>query len=248
MRPGYNIRFGYHKCLSVFMNQVFHKTASYLSREDFINHFDSPEKSRFVSISNQLFSPDKDFLADSRIVHLIRHPKDLIVSGYFYHKRGTEPWASEEKIGFLLASTYLRELRHILSDEEKEFIKSLPTMQAILELLDFNKGMMLEIVWRKYVKKFNPVALYQHPRVTSFKFEDIMDDTAGQLEKICIAWQLDDTEIAYYLERAEIVQAKSTGHIRDSTPYQYHQYFDSEITQYFNEQFHGIEADLDYPP
>jgi hypothetical protein len=31
---------------------------------------------------------------DYRISRFVRDPRDLVISGYFYHRRGAEPWST----------------------------------------------------------------------------------------------------------------------------------------------------------
>lgn len=45
---------------------------------------------RVASINNRCL--DLERLGPCRISRFIRDPRDLVVSGYFYHQRGTEDW------------------------------------------------------------------------------------------------------------------------------------------------------------
>jgi hypothetical protein len=57
--------------------------------EDFYEGFHSQ---RVASVNNR----DLDFerLGPFRISRFVRDPCDLVVSGYFYHQRGAEPWVN----------------------------------------------------------------------------------------------------------------------------------------------------------
>ena len=48
---------------------------------------------RVASINN--IALDLPSLGDYRISRFVRDPRDLVVSGYFYHRRGAEPWCQE---------------------------------------------------------------------------------------------------------------------------------------------------------
>ncbi len=246
MENYYKIRFGYHKCLTNYMNRIFNDGEHFLEHENFVKHIKSQNPTQIISVNNTLFKPDRKIFDGSRIVHLIRHPKDLIVSGYFYHKRGAEPWA-QVPMPYRLSCCYLRELRRVLSDEEKLLLKDLPSMQTVLESLDVNKGMMLEIIWRKFAKGFDPVPYYQYPGIRTFKFEEIMQDPHLAIEGICSHWQLADEKTAYYLGQLEEVYSEPTTHMRDSSNLQYKKHFDKSIDSFFESTFHGMQLDLDYP-
>lgn len=56
-------------------------------QEDFYRNL---HRHRVISANG--FAVDLDRLdGDYRIVRFIRDPRDLVVSGYFYHRRGAEP-------------------------------------------------------------------------------------------------------------------------------------------------------------
>ncbi len=248
MGINYKIRFGYHKCLTKYMNSIFDDGKHFLDLDyrKFVEHIETETPTEFIAINNYLFKPDRKIFSDAKIVHLIRHPKDLIVSGYFYHKRGAEVW-TQISMPYRLSCCYLRELRNILSEQEKEILRGLPSMQEMLNSLDLEKGMMLEIVWRKYEKDFNPVPYYKCSNIQTFRFENIMQDPYTAIEEMCAFWKLDDEKTAYYLERLTDVHKQPSSHIRDSSSYQYKEHFNINLDAFFENAFHGMQLDLGYP-
>ena len=83
------VRFGYHKCLTVFFKNIFIGGFSFgSSPEKFLAHLNNQNRSTFAALNNRVLDTKIPPLQDSKIFHVIRHPKDIIVSGYFYHKKG----------------------------------------------------------------------------------------------------------------------------------------------------------------
>jgi len=93
----------YHKCLTVYygrvMQSVFNRclpwSAGYLHYNSHLDDFYEGFRSRRVaSVNNRAL--DLNRLGRFRISRFIRDPRDLVVSGYFYHRRGAEPWVDIE--------------------------------------------------------------------------------------------------------------------------------------------------------
>ena len=88
-----------HKCLTMYYLRVMEGTLNRPWRKTRFEHVESIQglfynylKARRV-ISCSGFAVDTTRLGkDFRIVRFVRDPRDLIVSGYFYHRRGAEPW------------------------------------------------------------------------------------------------------------------------------------------------------------
>lgn len=90
---------GYHKCLTMYFRRVSKKTALWYNplKRRFRHFFHRAdefytdcEQHCISSVSGNFL--DLDRFRDIRAVHMIRDPRDLIVSGYFYHKRAAEHW------------------------------------------------------------------------------------------------------------------------------------------------------------
>ena len=97
------IHCSYHKCLTVYFGRVmkavfnrclpwsggFRHYNSHL--RDFYTGF---ERDRVSSVNNRCL--DLERLGDFRLSRFVRDPRDLVVSGYFYHRRGAEAWVNIE--------------------------------------------------------------------------------------------------------------------------------------------------------
>lgn len=229
------------------MGAIFDKNQHFQSNnQDFIKHLIERRSPRFISINNAVIYPGRKFFDKARMIHLIRHPKDLIISGYHYHKKGPELW---NRMGFSWPKFYQfsLEMDHILNDREKKMLRPELTYQQLLEALPFEKGMMAEMVWLKYIKTFNPLIYYQSPRVSTYRFEEIMEDPVQGVQRICQYWQLTDKETAYYCDLANHYNQNPSYPIRNSTAYQYKEVYSKELNQFFKQQFNELAKRLDYP-
>ena len=240
------VRFGHHKCLTKFFNEIFDKNRHFLGgfgpMRDFLR---GQTESRFVSLNDTIVNPDRHFLRHASIFHVIRHPKDLITSGYFYHRRAAELWTHRE-IGFPLAARYRLELAGVLRDEEIALIGPDVSMHEMLASFDFETGMMIEMIWRKFPCGFNPVPYYENPRVRSVRFEDVMANPYEELVGICDHFRLGDEETDRILSRTRSVFQNKSDHIRDHSSDQYRRYFTPTLHQFFETQFPRIIESLDY--
>lgn len=243
----YRIRFSYHKCLTRYMGAIFDKNKHFKSKEkDFMRHIMDRKSPRFISVNNSVIYPSRKFLAQTRMVHLIRHPKDLIISGYHYHKKGPELW-NRMRFSWPKFYKFSLELDHVLNDQEKKMLRQDLTYQQLLETLPFEKGMMVEMVWLKYIKTFNPLIYYQSPMLPTFRFEEIMEEPVEGVRKICRHWQLTEEETTYYCDRAAHYNRNPSYPIRNSAAYQYKEVYTKELNRFFKQQFNELVTRLDYP-
>ena len=243
----YLIRFSYHKCLTRYMAAIFDKNKHFFGkRHEFVRHVISGKSPQFISINNTAIFPGRAIFANARMVHLIRHPKDLVISGYHYHKKGSELW---NRMGLPWPKLYKfsLELDHVLDDQEKKLLPSKLSYQELLEALPIEKGMMVEMVWLKYIKTFNPLIYYQSPFLPTYRFEEIMEDPVEGVRKICRHWQLTEEETAYYCNRAQHYNHNPSYPIRNKAAYQYKEVYSKQLNQFFDQQFNQLVKRLDYP-
>ena len=89
--------FSYHKNLTVYYSRVAHRFAILTGRN--FKHFNS-ELDKFkkhignynISSLNNHYLENEDLPNGSRMSVFIRDPRDLVISGYYYHKKGSESW------------------------------------------------------------------------------------------------------------------------------------------------------------
>ena len=90
----------YHKCMTVYTKRVlralFNRMLFFCGgryrhfRSNISAFYANLERCRVLSVNNCV--PDLNKLGDFQMTRFIRDPRDLIVSGYFYHRRCNEKW------------------------------------------------------------------------------------------------------------------------------------------------------------
>ena len=111
----------HHKTGTVWMSTVFRAIARRLGANyvDFWGHYGRLDRvltTPFILLNhNSIFSRHANQLRrdDVRILHLIRDPRDVLISAMHYHKKADEPWlhekvpgSNDQPVGAGLAHTY----------------------------------------------------------------------------------------------------------------------------------------------
>ena len=175
--------FGHHKCASTFVNNVvthlgialgLKSYTEWLSQElPFGYHEKEPHKSRLAEIKEKVAALDYDILihanADNSILdilsqkdyrgfHVIRDPRDLLVSGYFSHKQSHpvdenyNPWMGEDR----------------------DRLQSVGQDEGLLMELDY---------WAPYFKHLGEWN-YENPNIYETRFEVLTSNPVEEFQKI----------------------------------------------------------------
>ncbi|PNU18896.1 hypothetical protein C2E25_15135 [Geothermobacter hydrogeniphilus] len=190
-------------------------------------------KYKLVSVNNHAL--DLSRLGNKfRVSRFVRDPRDLIVSGYFYHRRGAEAWCNivnpcefdwEIVNGCLPANM---DKRHSFS--------------SYLQSLSKEDGLIAEIDFRK--KHFD--SMKQWPitdaRIKVYKYEDIIGNELEIFDDIFRFYEVSWLEKRIGLFLADHFSAKKqagkTDHIRNPGVSQWKEHFTSKVQDYFEQQ-HG---------
>ncbi len=137
----------YHKCLTVYFGRIMHAVFNrclpwssgyrhYNSHlEDFYDGFHTH---RIASINNRAL--DLERLGRFRISRFIRDPRDLVVSGYFYHKRGSESWLTIEsptETDWYFANGRVPEALRATGSSFAQYLQSIPKRRACWQSSSF---------------------------------------------------------------------------------------------------------------
>ena len=116
------VHFSYHKCLTVYFFRVASSTFNRYrlgagQYRNFNHEHDAflaqQHKYRVTSVSSM--HTDLDALGDDvRATHFVRDPRDLVVSGYFYHKRGAEAWTRKPSPSAKIMRAWLARARALI--------------------------------------------------------------------------------------------------------------------------------------
>lgn len=242
------IHCSYHKCLTVYFQRVlqFYKKIK-LNKKGY-KHFQSRfndfnlniENYKFISINNH-FVDHKNFNQDFRISRFIRDPRDIIISGYFYHKKGSEDWCNiinpTKKDFEIVNGNFPVEIKK--NESYKTFLHRLSQEDGIIAEIDFRSKMLNSMMkWTDY-----------HNKIKLYKYEDFMSN-----EKKVMNDLFKFHEIAYYerkmlvflAEKFSAKNAKGYKHIRNVKYNQWKEYFTPKIEKYFNDNYLDVLKKYDY--
>lgn len=132
--------FGHHKCASTWMSNIFYEIQSVTGWT--IHYGIDPSKK--INVIGEATVEHAKAYADFRGIHLIRDPRDVIVSGYYSHLN-THP--TEKRPDIL---------------EFRNQIKGLPLSEGIKMEMDFSSDRLLEI------GKWD----YSNPNIHELRFEE----------------------------------------------------------------------------
>lgn len=114
-----------------------------------------------------------------RGVHIIRHPYEIICSGYLYHKACNESWCVDVK--------QRTEAQH------KKYNFGGLSYQQILNSLDQSCGISIEILGRSYDAIMDMYNWdYSDERFLNIKFEDFSADFEGTIINLCTQFNIVD--------------------------------------------------------
>jgi hypothetical protein len=160
--------------------------------------------------------------------HLIRDPRDLIVSGYEYHLVTAEPWVtrSRPRYGGLSYQGYLRSL-------------------------DEHDGLLAEIEW---FARETGAAMgrwdYAQPEFLELRYEDMVADESGSFERLFRWYGFDDTATALGLDAVERLSLRRGGaiprHARSGRPGEWRERLRPVHLERLDELTGGLVARLAY--
>ena len=192
------------------------------------------------SINN--FRPNIEKInGDFRLSRFVRDPRDLIVSGYFYHKKGAEPWfrfkdPTEEYWGAING--------HVPAN--------LPPGDSFAEYLNkLNEpdGLMKEMEFRKYhlesMRQWS-----EDPRIKTFRYEDVISDQFGAFSEILEHLQIKGfkkRKLLFFAKKYALQNRKMDTHIRDPKGGQWRKYFTPKMNKDFVQEYGDILEKYGYP-
>lgn len=235
------IHCSYHKCLTVYYMRVVSTMYNRLLRlskgyrhfnsriEDFYDHVG---EHKIISVNNQTL--DFQRLGDDYwITRFIRDPRDLVVSGYFYHKRGPEIWSN-------LINPVPADYREVNGCVPKGMAPN-HSYASYLQSISKEEGLIAEIDFRTY--HFDSMRKWPNDdlRVKLFKYEDIIGNEVATFADLLSFYRLSILErwlgclLAFAFSADKV--GSISGHIRDPKPSQWKEHFTEEVTAVFEERY-----------
>jgi hypothetical protein len=235
-RPERIVHCSYHKCLTAFYgkilstlyNRILPFTRGYRHFNSFIDEFyEESSHYRVASINNHAIDLNK--VGTYRISRFMRDPRDLVVSGYFYHKRGAERWCHVKPP----TPDDWRAVNGCVPDG----LKADQSLYTYLNSVDQEAGLIAEIQFRK--PHFNSMLEWptDDPRIRVLRYEEIVGNEPQAIADLLSFYGFSALEerLAGRLA-ARFSAGKRTGadkHIRNPEPEQWRRYFTPRVTEYF---------------
>jgi hypothetical protein len=176
------------------------------------------------------------FENDVRISRFIRDPRDLLVSGYFYHKRGAESWCN-------IVNPTDKDWEIVNGVVPKRLPKGL-SFSAYLSESTLEEGLLTEIEFRQN-HFISMIAWPQNdPRIKLFRYEDILGNEDDVFAQIFSFYGLPPEVISAGVRLAVTMSAgkslANAGHIRNPIVGQWREYFTTKASMLFEEKFGAV--------
>jgi hypothetical protein len=237
-----------HKCLTMYYRNVLRTVCRRsldigISFRHFFHRQDAFYREcnqyRITSLSGHVL--DLDRFDDIRVTRFVRDPRDLLVSGYHYHKRGAEHWCD-----------YVDPLPAEWTVVNGAVPASLPSgvsLRHYLNSVSVEEGLLAELDFRRHhfasMRQWRP-----DKRVLTFNYEDILGQEADVFEEIFRFYEMPwlHTRLArLYAARLSARRgSKGSTHIRNPSAGQWRQYFTPAVERRFNELYADLLEQYGY--
>lgn len=250
------LHFTHHKCLTIYHQRVLEQLAkefgfmyaTFASQsQPFHEHALNGWGKRMLTLSDR---PDEisPHLRSFKASHFVRDPRDLVVSGYYYHRWTQEEWCTKPNFQWTkLVGT--RSFGYFQPDSNK--YPRNESYQAYLNTLDTEAGMLLELFWRKYSFEFMRRWDFAKPHFLEMRYEDIVGNERAAFARLFAHYGFHPRvaerglELVNDLRLANQSQGKGT-HLRSGAARQWEQEFTPRVRDVFKEQYGALLVRLGY--
>jgi hypothetical protein len=251
------VHFSYHKCLTAYYTKIMKKLAKEfgLYQKHFRGHLDRFEeavaqiqKKSVLSINNKSninFSKFPNYKGS----HFLRDPRDLVVSGYYYHLWTKEKWCNSPDFDWVRITKH-RFFATYIENHASNYPTNI-SYKEYLNSLDKETGFILEIILRD--DHFSNMRSWDfaNPNIIEFKFEEIISNEAECFRKIFEHYGFHPSLVKRGTQIAELFSLKNrnksnTGHVRKGTPKQWPHEFSPLLKDLFKEATGDLLIVLDY--
>ena len=251
------IHCSYHKCLTVYyrrvMDAVFNRCLPWgggyghfnSHLEDFLKEY---RDLRVASVNNRALDPAE--LGPVRISRFLRDPRDLVVSGYFYHRRGAEPWTtldSPTEDDWYFAHGVVPEGLKAAGGSFAGYLESLPEEEGLLAELEFRT--------RHFESMAEWASRAANNDVLLLKYEDIVGHELEAFRKIFEHYGLGPVASAlgrffarrHSLDGFSLRRKNADPHVRNPASGQWRKHFTPRVRREFDARFGTLVRQLGYP-
>jgi hypothetical protein len=248
---------GYHKCLTMFSRKVYKRACRVYTlthglrpnQPTAFRHFyhrieafyNNANKYGVCSISGH--KPDLDRFEDLRVVRFVRDPRDLMISSYYYHKRGAERWS---KLTNPSDADWMVVNGHVPSG-----IPEQESLSGYLSNASLEKGLQAEMEFRQFHFESMMQWPLEDPRVLLFRYEDILGREPEVFEQIFDFYKLPKltgSAAKYFANKYRLGKAEvKKDHVRNAKSQQWRDLFTPELKQNFNHLYSNLLERYGYP-
>jgi len=240
----------YHKCLTVYYsrvlstlyNRIFRLSRGYRHFNSLIDEFyRESDNYKIASVNNHAIDLQK-IGTEFRISRFIRDPRDLVVSGYFYHKRGAEPWTNiinpSERDWKVVNGCVPRNMGE--GNSFSSYLQGLNKEDGLIAEIDFrSKHLDSMMEW--------PMA---DPRIKIYKYEDLIGNEKDVFKDVLkfygVTW-LEKKLVSNLAEKFSAMKQKDkTLHIRNAKSSQWKEHFTPKVHNYFEQKYVELLERYDY--
>jgi hypothetical protein len=225
------VHVSHHKVGTVWFMRVLAAVAeSYDLRFEIIGR-NLPTAGSEVFLFNNAFRFKREYFEGKtfRGSHIVRDPRDLVVSAYHYHLRTTEEW--------------------VVTPSQRWGGQS---YQEYLRTLDDRDGLLAEIS-RCAGSEFKSMSEwdYEQPEFLELRYEDVLADESSAFDRLFHHYGFRDNECEVSVELArsfslDVVRADKDSHVRSGRPGEWRDTFKPEHTSAFKEATGDLLVRLGY--
>ncbi|MEH6559629.1 MAG: sulfotransferase domain-containing protein [Oceanicoccus sp.] len=208
----------------------------------------SESEYRILSVNGRS-NIDWDSMPAYRGSHFVRDPRCLVVSGYHYHLWTEESWCKNVPFNWegMVHHPYFK--KYVEPDETK--FPKLQTYQQYLNSLDKERGMVVEMLWRRtqfaHMKSWN----YNNPNIMELKYEDIIGNEVEVFRQLFEHYGFSDQLVKAGLKHCDSLSLKNskkskTSHTRSGSSKQWLKEFSAEHRGVFNGLYPELPVQLAY--
>lgn len=253
--------FCHHRAGTLLLGKCFAYicTAFQWKMQIFYGHCPSVPKAEIVMFAHSLVDVPS-LPASFRGVHVIRDPRDIIVSGYLYHKRCQEAWCVNtnfDETGPIFWPRVPYSQQHRSEIWKREYLRGLGNKSYQQNLLDRDEsdGLLFEMAHYGAWTIDNMLAWnYQHPSIKEIRFERLMSRYDETFRDMFTHFEFSDAQTAGGLEliakedisRMKEEQRSRDLHITGPQPAKWREFFKDVHKDAFKKRFGDALVRLGY--
>ena len=252
----------YHKVGSTLLTHIFEEICKKFDWK-FAKIFglakQIPGDANVILFAHSLLDPHL-FSNDFTGVHIIRDPRDVIVSGYLYHSRCSELWCTNTEESYekpILFPQVPYSQEHKSHAWKIRYIQSLggKSYQENIKNMSPSEGVAFEMAnygaWTiENMLEWN----YDNSRFMETRFESMMGDFDNTFKEIFLHLGFSESHLtealkiasAHDINRMTASQLKSTSHISSRDTKKWPKYFDENLKNAFKNKFGDALVQLGY--